>query len=57
MLESLSAAYGALQSLAQPVQAMMVNIARSNEQLEALRFEAVNPTFLLWVRKAHLAIA
>jgi hypothetical protein len=26
---------------------LLVNIARGNEQLETLRFEAVNPTFLL----------
>jgi hypothetical protein len=28
-----------------------VNIARGNEQLETLRFEAVNPTFLLCAGK------
>ncbi len=50
-LESLTAAYTTLQHLARPVQALMVNLARGTEQLEAIRFEAVNPTFLLWVRK------
>ena len=29
----------------------MVNVARGTEQLETLRFEAVNPTFLLTVGK------
>jgi hypothetical protein len=28
-----------------------VNLARGNEQLETLRFEALNPTFLLGVTK------
>jgi precorrin-6Y C5,15-methyltransferase (decarboxylating) len=50
-LESLSAAYATLRALARPVEAWLVNVARSNEQLESLRFEALNPTFLLKVRK------
>ena len=50
-LESIGAAYATLQALARPVQALMVNLARSTEQMETLRFEALNPTFLLWVRK------
>jgi precorrin-6Y C5,15-methyltransferase (decarboxylating) len=50
-LESLNTVYSTLKSLASPVQALLVNIARGNEQLETLRFEAVNPTFLLWVNK------
>jgi precorrin-6Y C5,15-methyltransferase (decarboxylating) len=50
-LESLNAAYVTLQSLAHPVDALLVNLARSTEQMETLRFEAVNPTFLLRVRK------
>jgi hypothetical protein len=33
------------------VQAMLVNVARGVEQMETIRFEAVNPTFLLWVQK------
>jgi hypothetical protein len=32
---------------------MLVNIARGTEQLETLRFEALNPTFLLTVTKAR----
>jgi precorrin-6Y C5,15-methyltransferase (decarboxylating) len=51
-LESLNTTYAALKNLARPVQVMLVNISRGTEQLETLRFEAVNPTFLLAVRKA-----
>src|SRR5262245_6296109 len=50
-LELLSAVYVVLKSLASPVQAHLVNIARGVEQMDALRFESVNPTFLLAVRK------
>jgi len=50
-LESLNTTYEVLKRLASPVQALLVNIARGNEQLETLRFEAVNPTFLLAVSK------
>jgi precorrin-6Y C5,15-methyltransferase (decarboxylating) len=50
-LETLSGTYATLKELARPVQAMLVSIARGTEQLETLRFEAVNPTFLLWVGK------
>jgi precorrin-6Y C5,15-methyltransferase (decarboxylating) len=50
-LESLSATYNALKALGQPVQVLLVNVARGTEQLETLRFEAVNPTFLLGVIK------
>jgi precorrin-6Y C5,15-methyltransferase (decarboxylating) len=46
-LESLSATHSVLKRLAGSVHALLVNIARGNEQLETLRFEAVNPTFLL----------
>jgi precorrin-6Y C5,15-methyltransferase (decarboxylating) len=48
-LESLNNTYSALKSLAPPVQALLINVARGTEQLETLRFDAVNPTFLLWV--------
>jgi precorrin-6Y C5,15-methyltransferase (decarboxylating) len=34
------------------VSVLLVNLSRSVEQLEALRFEAVNPTFLLRAVKA-----
>jgi precorrin-6Y C5,15-methyltransferase (decarboxylating) len=50
-LESLGATYATLKSLAHPVQVSLVNIARGVEQLETLRFEAVNPTFLLCIAK------
>jgi precorrin-6Y C5,15-methyltransferase (decarboxylating) len=50
-LESLSGVYAVLKRLASPVQVLLVNVARGTEQLETLRFEAVNPTFLLRVQK------
>jgi precorrin-6Y C5,15-methyltransferase (decarboxylating) len=54
-LETLSATYGVLKGLAGPVQVLLVNVARGTEQLETLRFEAVNPTFLLSVRKSEVS--
>lgn len=51
-LESLSATHSTLRGLSGTVAALMVNIARGTEQLETLRFEAVNPTFLLTAGKA-----
>jgi precorrin-6B C5,15-methyltransferase / cobalt-precorrin-6B C5,C15-methyltransferase len=50
-LEALSATYAALKALAGAVQVLLVNVARGVEQLETLRFEAVNPTFLLSAAK------
>jgi precorrin-6B C5,15-methyltransferase / cobalt-precorrin-6B C5,C15-methyltransferase len=50
-LETLSATYSVLKSLAGRVEVLLVNVARGVEQLETLRFEAVNPTFLLSVGK------
>jgi precorrin-6Y C5,15-methyltransferase (decarboxylating) len=32
---------------------LMVNLSRGNEQLGSLRFEAVNPSFLIYVTKTH----
>jgi precorrin-6Y C5,15-methyltransferase (decarboxylating) len=52
-LESLSTVYGVLKGLARPVEVLMVNVARGAEQLETLRFEAVNPTFVLTAGKAE----
>jgi precorrin-6Y C5,15-methyltransferase (decarboxylating) len=52
-LESLNTIYAALKDLSRPVQVLLVNISRGTEQLETLRFEAVNPTFLLMVRKTN----
>lgn len=50
-LEMLNSIYEMMKRLAPPVQVLLMNIARSVEQLEALRFEAVNPTFVLKVQK------
>jgi precorrin-6Y C5,15-methyltransferase (decarboxylating) len=50
-LENLSATYGVLKALTAGVQVLLINVARGTEQLETLRFEAVNPTFLLCVSK------
>jgi precorrin-6Y C5,15-methyltransferase (decarboxylating) len=51
-LESLTTAYAALKKRAGTVQVTLVNVSRGMEQLETLRFEAVNPTFLLSVTRA-----
>jgi precorrin-6Y C5,15-methyltransferase (decarboxylating) len=51
-IEMLAAVYAVLKLLASPVQVHLVNIARGVEQMDALRFESVNPTFLLTVRKS-----
>ncbi len=50
-LDGVGAAYEALKRCAHPVEGMLINIARGTEQLETLRFEALNPNFLLSVRK------
>jgi precorrin-6Y C5,15-methyltransferase (decarboxylating) len=50
-LEMISATYAVLKRLASPVDVLLMNLARGVEQLESLRFEAVNPTVLLRVRK------
>jgi precorrin-6B C5,15-methyltransferase / cobalt-precorrin-6B C5,C15-methyltransferase len=50
-LESLNTAYTTMRKLDKHVQALLVNLARGNEQMETLRFEAINPTFLLWISK------
>jgi precorrin-6Y C5,15-methyltransferase (decarboxylating) len=50
-IESLSATYAVLKRLAPPVRVLLVNVARGVEQMESLRFESVNPTFLLSVVK------
>src|SRR5207244_8503840 len=52
-LETLNGTYAALKKLAGPVQVLLVNVARGVEQLETLRLEAVNPTFLLAVSKGQ----
>lgn len=50
-LDMLSASYQILKRLGGSVEVLLLNISRSVEQLEALRFEAVNPTFLLRITK------
>jgi precorrin-6Y C5,15-methyltransferase (decarboxylating) len=50
-LERLSATYEQLKALAKSVQVLLVNVARGQEQMETVHFEAVNPTFVLSVRK------
>jgi precorrin-6Y C5,15-methyltransferase (decarboxylating) len=50
-LEMISATYAVLKRLAAPVDVLLMSLARGVEQLESLRFEAVNPTVLLRVRK------
>lgn len=50
-LDNVSAVYATLKKLGARVSALLVNLARGNEQLETLRFEALNPTFLLGVTK------
>lgn len=50
-LEMLSATYAVLKRLAGSVDVLLMNLSRGVEQLESLRFEAVNPTFLLRVHK------
>jgi precorrin-6Y C5,15-methyltransferase (decarboxylating) len=52
-LETLSTTYAALKGLAARVEVLLINVARGTEQLETLRFEAVNPTFLLSVGKSR----
>jgi len=59
-LESLSAVHQALKRAANDVNVWMLNIARGTHQLERVRFEALNPTFLLRVVKpasAHRSTA
>src|SRR6478672_3452398 len=50
-LEMLALTYETLKRLPPGVSVLLVNLSRSVEQLEALRFEAVNPTFVLRVVK------
>ncbi|OWK44297.1 precorrin-6y C5,15-methyltransferase (decarboxylating) subunit CbiE [Fimbriiglobus ruber] len=50
-LEMISATYAILKRLSPTVDVLLMNLARGVEQLESLRFEAVNPTVLLRVRK------
>ncbi len=51
-IESVSAVHETLQRLAKDVNSWMINIARGTYQLERVRFEALNPTFLLSIVKS-----
>jgi len=51
-LEMISATYAVLKRLSPTVDVVLMNLSRGVEQLESLRFEAVNPTVLMRVRKA-----
>jgi precorrin-6Y C5,15-methyltransferase (decarboxylating) len=50
-VENLASTYTVMRRIAPAVQALLVNVARGVEQLESLRFESLNPTFLLGVVK------
>lgn len=50
-IESLSRVHETLERIAKDVKVWMINIARGTYQLERVRFEATNPTFLLGVVK------
>ena len=50
-VEMLTATYAVLKRLGAGVEVLLMNLSRGVEQLESLRFEAVNPTFLLRVQK------
>jgi precorrin-6Y C5,15-methyltransferase (decarboxylating) len=50
-VENLSSTCSVLRRVAGEVRALLVNVARGVEQLESLRFESLNPTFLLAVGK------
>jgi precorrin-6Y C5,15-methyltransferase (decarboxylating) len=46
-LTNLTSAEAVLRSLGQVPEVLMINLARSQEQMESLRLEAVSPTFLV----------
>jgi precorrin-6Y C5,15-methyltransferase (decarboxylating) len=50
-VENLSGTHAALRRIAGQVEALLIHVARGVEQLESLRFESLNPTFLLAVAK------
>ncbi|MCS7022880.1 MAG: precorrin-6y C5,15-methyltransferase (decarboxylating) subunit CbiE [Gemmataceae bacterium] len=50
-LEMITATYQVLKRLSGHVEVLLMNLARGVEQLESLRFEAVNPTVLLRIEK------
>jgi precorrin-6Y C5,15-methyltransferase (decarboxylating) len=52
-IESLSVVHETLARLSKDVNVWMINVARGTHQLERVRFEALNPTFLLAVMKPN----
>ncbi len=52
-IDNLSSTYAILRQVAGQVDALLVQMARGVEQLESLRFEALNPSYLLNVIKPH----
>ena len=50
-LENLTAAYACLRQHEEEVNVWMLNIARGNDQMEGIRFESLNPSFLLAIEK------
>lgn len=50
-LESLSSTYKTLKEQAGAVEVLLISVARGVEQLETVRLESVNPTFLLTIHK------
>jgi precorrin-6Y C5,15-methyltransferase (decarboxylating) len=50
-LEMITATYEVLKRLVPTVDVLLMNLARGVEQLESLRFEAINPSVILRVRK------
>ncbi|MBS0210463.1 MAG: precorrin-6y C5,15-methyltransferase (decarboxylating) subunit CbiE [Planctomycetes bacterium] len=52
-LESLAAVHSTLQARQPRVNVWMINLARGTNQLERVRFEALNPTFLVSVVKGE----
>lgn len=56
-IESLSTVHQTLERIARDVSVWMINVARGTYQLERVRFEALNPTFLLGVVKSGGAAA
>ncbi len=50
-LEMISSTYAVLKRLGGHVDVLLMNLARGVEQLESLRFEAINPTVLMRIEK------
>ena len=55
-IESLSIVHQTLARLSKDVNVWMINVARGTHQLERVRFEALNPTFLLAVVKPNSSL-